>query len=139
MGDIVSTLVGMKLQGVVAIVLALAGLFWIFKSASYRRQWSKIGTGVVIGSVIAFGWWATTFLAGRSFDPIQIEAGSFVVPVGDTIMQLITYTGTLPDYGVGLIAGTLVAPWSRPCGNGISAGKRATMHANSAAIFWVAP
>ncbi|AMN52145.1 mmebrane protein [Labrenzia sp. CP4] len=118
MGDIVSTLVGMKLQGVVAIVLASAGLFWIFKSASYRRQWSKIGTGVVIGSVIAFGWWATTFLAGRSFDPIQIEAGSFVVPVGDTIMQLITYTGTLPDYGVGLIAGTLVgavvaAMWKR--------------------------
>jgi uncharacterized membrane protein YedE/YeeE len=117
-GDILSSLTGLPLQGVVAAVIALAGLVWIFRPASYRRQIGKIGSGVAIGSVITFGWWATTFTAARSFDPVQIEAGSFVVPVGDTIMQLITYTGTWPDYGVGLIAGTLfgavaAALWKR--------------------------
>ncbi|MCK7615351.1 YeeE/YedE family protein [Roseibium sediminicola] len=118
MGDIVSSLFGLDLTGVVAAVIALTGLFWIFKSTSYRKQITKIGAAVIIGSVITFGWWATTFVAERSFDPVQIEAGSFVVPVGDTIMQLITYTGTWPDYGVGLIIGTLVgavvaALWNR--------------------------
>ncbi|MCX2721118.1 YeeE/YedE family protein [Roseibium salinum] len=117
-GDILSAWSGLRLQEAVAVAVALAGLAWIFKSASFRRQHTKIGAAVVIGAVISFGWWATTFAAARSFYPVQIEAGSFVVPVGDTIMQLITYTGTWPDYGVGLIAGTLAgaviaALWKR--------------------------
>jgi uncharacterized membrane protein YedE/YeeE len=107
-GDILSSWTGFNLRAAVAITIALAGLFWIFKSAAFRRQTVMIMAGVVIGSVITFGWWATTTIAARSFEPVQIEAGSFVVPVGDTILQLITYTGTWPDYGVGLIVGTLL-------------------------------
>lgn len=118
MGDIASGLFGLDLVGVVAGLIAIAGLAWIFRSADYRSQFTRIGAGILIGTVITFGWWATTFVAAHSFEPVQIEAGSFVVPVGDTIMQLITYTGTWPDYGVGLIAGTLMgavaaALWNR--------------------------
>jgi len=36
---------------------------------------------------------------------VQIEAGSFVVPVGDVIIQFAAFTGVLPDYGVGLVVG----------------------------------
>lgn len=118
MGDILSSVTGLDLTGVLAGAIALAGLAWIFKSADYRQRYTKIAAAVTIGSVITFGWWATTVVAAHSFDPVQIEAGSFVVPVGDTILQLITYTGTWPDYGVGLIAGTLggavvAALWNR--------------------------
>jgi len=118
MGDILSALTGLRLQEAVAALIALGGLAWIFKSASYRREYAKIASALVIGGVIAFGWWATTFTSAHSFEPVQIEAGSFVVPVGDTIMQLITYTGTWPDYGIGLIVGTFLgavaaATWKR--------------------------
>ncbi|WP_428671027.1 YeeE/YedE family protein [Roseibium sp.] len=106
-GDILSELTGVRLQEAVAVMIAVAGLAWIFKSPTFRRQYSKIGSAIVIGAVIPFGWWATTFAAEKAFSPVQIEAGSFVVPVGDTIMKLITYTGTWPDYGVGLVVGTL--------------------------------
>jgi hypothetical protein len=63
---------------------------------------------VTIGLVIAFGWLATVMVSQRAFVPVQIEAGSFVAPVGDLLLQLITFTGSLPDYGVGLIVGTLI-------------------------------
>ena len=117
-GAIVSHLTGLPLQTFVAALVAAGGLAWVFGSASFRKQGAKILSAVIIGGVIAFGWWATTFAASLSFEPVQIEAGSFVVPVGDSILQLITYTGTWPDYGVGLIAGTLLgavaaALWKR--------------------------
>ena len=51
---------------------------------------------------------ATTLAARHAFDPVQIEAGSFVVPVADTILQFVTYTGELPDYGVGVVIGVVV-------------------------------
>lgn len=106
-GDILSWWTGVKLSWLVALAMAAAGLFWVFRSPDFLARPGKVGSGVVIGLVIAFGWWATSFVSERSFDPVQIEAGSFVVPVGDSILQLITHTGVLPDYGVGLIAGTL--------------------------------
>lgn len=87
-----------------ALVVALL-LLWIFSSSPYRRQFGHIGTAMAIGCVIAFGWLATSWGAQHAFDPVQLEAGSFVVPVGDTIVQFIAYTGVLPDYGVGLVVG----------------------------------
>lgn len=117
-GSLVSAAVGVDMRHPVAALIGLAGLLWIFSARDYRRQGTQILTGIVIGLVIAFGWWATSYAAETAFGPVQIEAGSFVVPVGDTIMQLITYTNSLPDYGVGLICGTLLgaivgALWKR--------------------------
>ncbi len=108
LGSIVSALAGTDLRALVAAAIAGGLLFWIFRDAGYRRKHRHIATGIIIGLAIAFGWLATATVAERSFAPVQIEAGSFVVPVGDLLMQLITFTGTLPDYGVGLVAGTLI-------------------------------
>ncbi|QDG75959.1 YeeE/YedE family protein [Labrenzia sp. PHM005] len=118
MGDIVSSWAGLDLRWLVALLIIGLGLGWVFRSKVYRGAFGKIASAVAIGLVIPFGWWATTFVAAQSFEPVQIEAGSFVVPVGDSILQLITYTGVWPDYGVGLIAGTLIgaviaALWKR--------------------------
>lgn len=104
---IASHLAGIDLAIPVAAAVALALFGWIFASAAYRRQWSSIATGATIGLVIGFGWWATSFAAENSFEIVQIEAGSFVVPVADTILQIVTFTGILPDYGVGLVIGVV--------------------------------
>jgi uncharacterized membrane protein YedE/YeeE len=106
-GSLASWAVGADVRGPVAVLIGAAGLLWIFSAKGYRRQSSQIVTGILIGLAIAFGWFATTIISREALGPVQIEAGSFVVPVGDTIMQVITYTNSLPDYGVGLIVGTL--------------------------------
>jgi len=117
-GVLASNLAGVNLTFVIAVLVVGTGLAWVFRSADYRTQSTKIASAFAIGAVITFGWWATTMVSRESLDVVQIEAGSFVVPVGDTILQLITYTGTWPDYGVGLMAGTFVgaltaALWKR--------------------------
>ena len=93
-----------------------------------------IVTGPVIGAAIAVGWLVTSFAYRHAFEPVQIEAGSFVVPVADTILQFITYTGVLPDYGVGLIVGVVFGAAPARCAGVTFAGRPATMPANWAGI-----
>ncbi|WP_193369004.1 YeeE/YedE family protein [Pelagibius marinus] len=105
LGSIASALLGFDARLAVAFVVAGLLLLWIFSSADYRHRLGNIITGGIIGLGVAFGWLATTWVAQRAFEPVQIEAGSFVVPVGDTLIQFIAFTGVLPDYGVGLVVG----------------------------------
>jgi hypothetical protein len=96
---------GVDLHLATALVIVAALLLWVFADRGYRTRYLSIATATVIGLGIAFGWLATSLAASIAFDPVQLEAGSFVVPVGDAILQVITVTGVLPDYGVGLIIG----------------------------------
>lgn len=102
-----SYVAGMDLSIVVAAIAAGLMLAWTFGGHEYARAYSSIATGAVIGLVVAFGWWATSHAARHSFDVVQIEAGSFVVPVADTLLHVVAFTGVLPDYGVGLVLGVV--------------------------------
>ncbi|QKV17576.1 YeeE/YedE family protein [Oricola thermophila] len=107
-GALLSNLFGFDIALPLAVLIA-AGLFiWIFRSAEFRRDRGKVISGTVIGAAIAAGWAVTSHFSGQLFHPVQIEAGSFVMPLGDAMLQIITVTGTLPDYGVGLAAGVLI-------------------------------
>lgn len=108
LGSLVSAAVGADARLPVAVLVAGLLLLWVFSSASYRHKLGHIATAAVIGVGITVGWLVTTWGARHAFEPVQLEAGSFVVPVGDTLMQAITYTGVLPDYGVGLVIGVAV-------------------------------
>lgn len=117
LGSVASALLGFDVGLAVVAVVAVAMFWWIFKDASYRRRKGSIAAGAVIGCAIAFGWVATTYASNNSFDLVQIEASSFVVPVADTILQFVAYTGVFPDYGVGLVVGVVLGSaacaWSR--------------------------
>ena len=107
-GALLSRLTGLALEFPLALAIGGGALIWIFASSAFRRDKGKIAAGATIGLCIAAGWLATSWFSGRLFSEVQIEAGSFVMPVGDTILQLITVTGALPDYGVGLVVGVFV-------------------------------
>jgi hypothetical protein len=50
----------------------------------------------------------TSSFRQSSFDPVQLEAGSFVLPPGELLFQLIAVVGTTPDYGVGMVVGVVI-------------------------------
>lgn len=116
-GAIVSALSGIDLRLAVAVVVAAGLLYWGLAGGAGRLSRGAVATAGVVGAVIAFGWVATTLAARASFMPVQVEAGSFVVPVADTILQAIAFTGQGPDYGVGLVlgvvAGAALCAWRR--------------------------
>lgn len=108
LGALASAMLGVDATLPLALAIGAAGLWWVFKSSSFRADHARLVAGLVIGLCIAAGWAITSSHAGRSLDPVQIEAGSFVMPVGDTILQIIAVTGELPDYGVGLVIGVFL-------------------------------
>ena len=108
LGSLVSSGLGFDARLATAILVVAALLIWIFADRNFRRYYTGIASGIVIGCAIAAGWLITSFAAQASFDPVQLEAGSFVVPVGDVIIQFLAFTGALPDYGVGLVIGVVL-------------------------------
>jgi len=112
-GALLSHLAGIDITLPVAAAIAAGLFYWIFRDRRFRGDREKMASGIVIGTGIAAGWFVTSGFATRLFQPVQIEAGSFVMPLGDTMLQIITVTGALPDYGVGLVAGVLIGAMAR--------------------------
>ncbi|MEX3008119.1 YeeE/YedE family protein [Hoeflea sp. TYP-13] len=106
-GALATALTGVDLNLAIAIVIGAALLFWSLKDASFREDHGKVFAGLVIGLCIAAGWFITASFSETLFEPVQMEAGSFVAPLSDTMMQIVTVTRELPDYGVGLVVGVL--------------------------------
>jgi hypothetical protein len=107
-GSLVSHALGFDVRAVTALVVVAALLAWVFADRGFRRQYLSIAAGVTIGFAVAAGWLITHTAAQASFEPVQLEAASFVVPVADTIIQIIALTGVLPDYGVGMVVGIVI-------------------------------
>ena len=108
LGSLASAFIGHDISWLVTLVVVIALAAWVFRPTAFRRDHGKIAAGTVVGVAVAFGWLATSYIAARSFDPVQIESASFVVPPGDVILQLIAVTGALPDYGAGMVLGVVL-------------------------------
>ncbi|WP_421858779.1 YeeE/YedE family protein [Oricola sp.] len=108
LGAILETVTGWPLTLPLAYAIAALLLVWIFRDTAFRRDGEKILAGVTVGAAIAAGWLITWYFSQRLMVPVQLEAGSFVVPPADAILLIVTVTGTLPDYGVGLAAGVFL-------------------------------
>jgi len=92
----------------VTLLLLAAPFAWVFADGKFRRNGRAIGTALTVGMVVAFGWVATPWLASVAFEPVRIQSASFVTPVAETIMQFVVFTGVGPNYGVGMVIGTVL-------------------------------
>lgn len=108
LGALLTAATGVDLHLATAAIVVVGLLAWVFADRHYRRRFGHMATAAVIGLAIAFGWLTTYHLSLSAFEPVQLEAGSFVVPVGDTILQFVAFTGVPPDYGVGLVVGVVL-------------------------------
>lgn len=106
-GDLLTTMTGTDMRVAAALALALALGWFALGGGEWLRHPARFLAGAAIGACVATGWVLTGLIYRNSFDPTQIEAGSFVVPVGDALLLVLAATGTRPDYGVGLVLGVV--------------------------------
>ena len=75
-----------------------------------RRDRSR--AGLVIGLLVAAGWFASGYLGADDFNPTPVVSLTFVAPIADSLQYVMLSTGSTLNFGIatvgGVLAGSLV-------------------------------
>jgi uncharacterized protein len=105
--DVMSSLVGMN--GLVATITLCAVLFiWCFASPTFRKSWRDIGVAITVGLTIPLAFYLTSRISEAALEDGHVEALSYALPLGETLVYFMTYTGTEMDFTVAAVIGTVL-------------------------------
>ena len=91
----------------IALIIAGAIALFALGNKEFRKSPKAIITSLAVALAIISGWLATSYLFEESFEEIGVASHSFTVPVGDTLMYLMTASGGGLSFAVGSVAGVL--------------------------------
>jgi hypothetical protein len=95
-----------------APVLSAALIIFAFAHAPFQRAWGQIAAGIIVGLLIAAGWFATGYLGADDFNPTAVTSLTFVAPIADTLQYMMLSTGLTLNFGIvtviGVFTGSLV-------------------------------
>lgn len=88
--------------------VAAAGLaVWALKDGFFRATTRLVVAGLGVGAAVSFGWIATGVFAADPFEPQRLESYSFVRPLGETLVYVMTYSGATINFGIGAVFGVI--------------------------------
>ena len=95
-----------------APIISAALIIFAFAHPPFQRAWGQIAAGVIVGLLIAAGWFATGYLGADDFNPAPVTSLTFVAPIADTLQYMMLSTGLTLNFGIvtvaGVFAGSLV-------------------------------
>jgi uncharacterized membrane protein YedE/YeeE len=92
-----------------ATTILLGGglVVFAFAAKSFRHSFDNILAGIVIGLIIPAGWFVTGVIGFDDFEPVRFESFTFVAPTGESLMYLLTFTGSTIGFGVAAVFGVI--------------------------------
>ncbi len=104
-----------QLQATVLAVFFLSGSlsFIALKSKALRNSPRDLMGSVIIGCLVASGWWITGVLGADDFDPVRLASLTFVAPVGETLQYSMLSTGMPLSFAIVTVLGILVGSFIR--------------------------
>jgi uncharacterized membrane protein YedE/YeeE len=93
-----------------AVAVVLGG--WALGGGSFRQAPRLIWSGVAVGLAIAAGWLVTARLGADPFAPQKLESFTFVRPLGDAIVYLMTFSGAAITFGIGSVFGVIAGAFA---------------------------
>ena len=95
------------LRGVIVALVVAGLLVYCLKDCAFRQSRKDVIGGIIIGLVVASGWFVTGIVGADEFDPTPLGSYSFVTPVGESLVYLMTFTGATIKFGVGAVGGVI--------------------------------
>ncbi|MBR1202148.1 MULTISPECIES: YeeE/YedE family protein [unclassified Bradyrhizobium] len=97
---------------VAASVLAAVLIIFAFVHAPFRKSPGQIAAGLIVGLLVAGGWYATGYLGADDFNPVPVTSLTFIAPIADALQYVMLSTGSTLNFGIvtvfGVFAGSLI-------------------------------
>jgi len=97
---------------VAASVLAAVLIIFAFAHAPFRKSSGQVAAGLVVGLLVAAGWYATGYLGADDFNPTPVTSLTFIAPIADALQYIMLSTGSTLNFGIvtvfGVLAGSLI-------------------------------
>lgn len=103
---------GGAMRAILVVAIAAALAFWALADGRLIRSPRLLASGLAVGATIAFGWFATGWLADDEFDPARVASLTFVAPLGDAILYIATFSGARLNFGIGSVAGVVAGSFA---------------------------
>ncbi|GMO22096.1 YeeE/YedE family protein [Bradyrhizobium sp. TM233] len=103
---------GNAMHAILVVAISAALAFWALADGRLMRSPRLLASGLAVGAAIAFGWFATGWLADDEFDPARVSSLTFVAPLGDAILYIATFSGARLNFGIGSVAGVVVGSFA---------------------------
>jgi uncharacterized membrane protein YedE/YeeE len=111
-GSVIAGLAGLESAAtvnlVISVLLGMGLVIYAFAAKSFRGSFDNILAGVTIGLIIPAGWYVTGVVGFDDFDPVRFESYTFVAPTGESLMYLLTFTGSTISFGVAAVFGVIL-------------------------------
>ena len=75
---------------------------------SFRRSFDNLLAGITVGLIIPLGWYVTGVLGADDFNPVRVESYTFIAPTAESLMYLLTFTGSTISFGVAAVFGVIL-------------------------------
>ena len=90
-----------------ASVISAALIIFAFASAPFRRSPGQVAAGLVIGLLVAAGWFASGYLGADDFNPAPVVSLTFIAPIADAMQYVMLSTGSTLNFGIATVGGVL--------------------------------
>lgn len=109
-GEMVGALFGLEAKTAriaIAATVAAAFLVYCFAYPNFRRSPPDVVGGIVVGCTVVGGWIVTGIIAADDFNPVQLASITLVAPIGESLVYLMTFTGSTLNFGIAVVGGVI--------------------------------
>jgi uncharacterized membrane protein YedE/YeeE len=88
-----------------ASVMSAALIIFAFAYPPFRQSWGQIAAGIVVGILVAAGWYASGYLGADDFNPTPVVSLTFIAPIADALQYVMLSTGSTLNFGIVTVFG----------------------------------
>lgn len=107
---LIAHLTGLSSESVsiaVALVIGFGTIVYAVKDKGFRGSFDNVLAGLTIGLLVCGAWYTTGVIGNDEFEPVPVEAVTFIAPSGNLLNYLMTWTGSQINFGIAVVLGMI--------------------------------
>ena len=92
---------------IIAVILGGGTVLYAVWDKGFRNSFDNVLAGVTIGVLVCGAWYVTGVIGNDDFEPVPVEAITFIAPSGNLLNYLMTWTGSQINFGIAVVCGMI--------------------------------